>query len=45
MKQYRTGNPLREVVAIPEGFDLFNDNITKLIYGDKVAIIDYNSLS
>ncbi len=45
MKQYRIGNPLREVVAIPEWFDLFNDNITKLIYGDKVAIIDYNSLS
>ncbi|NRH20688.1 hypothetical protein HOO68_01445 [Candidatus Gracilibacteria bacterium] len=45
MKQYRVGNPLRDVVSIPEGFDCFNDNITKLIYGDKVAIIDYNSLS
>jgi sugar-specific transcriptional regulator TrmB len=45
MKEKRSGNPLRDVVAIPEGFDLFDDNITKLIYADKVAIIDYDTES
>lgn len=43
MKERRAGNPLRDVVAIPSGHDLFDDNITKLIYGDKVAIIDYDT--
>ena len=33
----------RESVTIPAGFDLFDDNITKMIYADKVAIIDYNT--
>lgn len=34
----------REIVHIPRSFDLFEDNIAKLIYSNKVAIIDYNSL-
>jgi len=33
----------REMVAIPKKYDLFEDNITKVIYGNKVAILDYNS--
>lgn len=33
----------KEVVIIPKNYDIFEDNITKIIYGDKVAIIDYNS--
>lgn len=33
----------RELVAIPKLYDLFEDNITKIIYADKVAIIDYES--
>lgn len=39
----RSSNPNREVIAIPKVFDEFDDNITKLIYADKVAIIDYES--
>lgn len=34
----------KDVVIIPKKYDLFEDNITKIIYGNKVAIIDYNSL-
>lgn len=33
----------KEVVIIPKTFDLFEDNITKIIYANKVAIIDYNT--
>lgn len=33
----------REIVSIPKKYDLFEDNISKIIYADKVAIIDYNS--
>lgn len=33
----------RDIVTIPEKFDLFEDNVSKMIYGDKVAIIDYNT--
>lgn len=33
----------REIVAIPKHFDLFDDNISKIIYANKVAIIDFNS--
>ncbi|MBX9809006.1 MarR family transcriptional regulator [Candidatus Gracilibacteria bacterium] len=42
-KPYREGNPYREVVSIPKGFDAFDDNITKLIYGNRVSIIDYDT--
>jgi sugar-specific transcriptional regulator TrmB len=45
MLERRKGNPLRDVVAIPRDHDLFEDNITKLIYKDKVAIIDYDTAS
>lgn len=34
----------KDVVIIPPKYDIFEDNITKIIYGNKVAIIDYNSL-
>lgn len=33
----------REVVVIPQGYDLFEENVTKIIYGSKVAIVDYNT--
>lgn len=41
----KTKKPLleREVVVIPKGFDLFEDNISKVIYGSKVGVIDYNT--
>jgi len=32
-----------EVVYIPKNYDLFDDNITKLIYKNKVWIIDHNN--
>lgn len=34
----------KDVVIIPKKYDLFEDNITKIIYANKVAIIDYNTL-
>lgn len=34
----------KDVVIIPPKYDIFEDNITKIIYANKVAIIDYNSL-
>jgi predicted transcriptional regulator len=42
-KADHSNNPNRDIVAIPAGFDLFDDNITKIIYGNKVAVIDYES--
>lgn len=33
----------KDVVVVSEKFDLFEDNITKIIYAHKVAIIDYNT--
>jgi len=33
----------KEVVIIPKNYDIFEDNITKIIYTNKVAIIDYNT--
>ncbi len=33
----------REMAAIPKNYDLFDDNIVKIIYGNKVAIVDYNT--
>jgi len=35
----------RFVKTIPKEFDLFEDNVTQIIYGDKVAFVDYNSQS
>jgi sugar-specific transcriptional regulator TrmB len=33
----------RAVKAIPKEFDLFEDNISLVIYGDKTAYVDYSS--
>ncbi len=33
----------REIVSIPKKYDLFEDNISKIIYANKVAIIDYDT--
>lgn len=43
MAPSRTGDPNRHIVNIPRGFDAFDDNITKLIYANKVAVIDYDA--
>ncbi len=32
-----------EILTIPRNYDLFDDNISKIIYKNKVAIIDYNT--
>lgn len=33
----------REIKVVPPDFDLFEYNISQIIYGDKVAVIDYNT--
>ena len=33
----------KDVVVIPKKVDIFEDNITKIVYANKVAIIDYNT--
>lgn len=33
----------REVKVVPPDFDLFEYNISQIIYGDKFAVIDYNT--
>lgn len=33
----------RTIKAIPRDYDLFEYNISQMIYGDKVAFVDYNS--
>ncbi|EKE26234.1 MAG: hypothetical protein ACD_4C00363G0001 [uncultured bacterium (gcode 4)] len=35
----------REVVYIPDWYELFDQNVAKMIYANKVAIIDYNTLT
>jgi len=44
-RQAKTKKPRleRNIKTIPEKYDLFDDNITQLIYGNKVAFIDYDS--
>ncbi|PIR45234.1 MAG: hypothetical protein COV10_00350 [Candidatus Vogelbacteria bacterium CG10_big_fil_rev_8_21_14_0_10_51_16] len=33
----------RDIRVVPKDFDLFEDNVTQVIYGNKVAIMDFNS--
>ncbi len=33
----------RETKVVPPEFDLFDDNVSHIIYGNKVAVIDYNT--
>ncbi len=33
----------RDIKVVPREYDPFNDNITQVIYGNKVAFVDYNS--
>ena len=33
----------KEVVIIPSEYDPFDDNITKIIYGSKIAVMDYST--
>lgn len=35
----------REIKSVPPEYDLFEYNITQVIYGDKVSIVDYNNES
>lgn len=41
----KRNKPEREVVRMPKNFWLLDDNIAKIIYKNKIAIIDYNSLT
>jgi len=43
LKTKRKPDPNRAMVAVPADFDLFNDNVSKLIYADRVAIVDHDS--
>jgi len=43
LKTSRKPDPNRATVAVPSDFDLFDDNISKLIYADRVAIVDHDS--
>lgn len=43
LKTNRKPDPNRAMVAVPADFDLFNDNVSKLIYADRVAIVDHDS--
>lgn len=43
LKQDKKKDLDREMVAIPEKYDLFEDNISKMIYRNKIAVIDYNT--
>lgn len=43
LSKYKKSRLDREVVTIPKDFDLFEDNISKVIYGSKVWVVDYNS--
>lgn len=43
LKEEKRKDINREMVAIPRQYDLFEDNVTKVVYGNKVAVIDYNS--
>ena len=33
----------REIKVVPPDFDLFEYNVSQVIYGNKVAVIDYNT--
>ena len=33
----------RSIKIVPKGFDLFDHDITQILYGNKIAFIDYNS--
>ncbi len=39
----KPSSPGRHVQTIPASFDPFDDHITKIIYADRVSIIDYES--
>ena len=43
LKEKKSKKLNREIRAIPKKYDLFEDNISKVIYANKVAIIDYNT--
>jgi len=43
LNNLKTPNSAKQVVVIPKNYDIFEDNITKIIYANKVAIIDYNT--
>lgn len=35
----------RDLVVIPKDFNIFDDNVNKIIYKNKVAVVDFNSLT
>ncbi|OGZ06879.1 MAG: hypothetical protein A2942_00480 [Candidatus Lloydbacteria bacterium RIFCSPLOWO2_01_FULL_50_20] len=42
-KMKKTPRLEREIKVVPPDFDLFEYNISQIIYGNKVAVIDYNT--
>jgi sugar-specific transcriptional regulator TrmB len=43
LSKNQKSKPRKEIVTIPKKYDLFEDDILKIIYKNKVAIIDYNT--
>lgn len=41
----KKSRPEREVAIMPQGYDQFDENVQMIIYGRKVAYVDYNSES
>lgn len=35
----------RDMVIIPKDFNIFDDNVNKIIYKNKIAVVDFNSLT
>lgn len=42
-KQSKHPRPEREIKVVPPDFDLFEYSVSEIIYGNKVAVIDYNT--
>lgn len=43
LENFKSKRLEKDVVLIPNKIDSFDDNITKIVYWDKLAIIDYNT--
>lgn len=42
-REKNTADGYRDIAMVPSSFDQFDDDITKIIYGNKVAVINYHS--
>ena len=41
LKEWKRKSLSHEVVTIPKSYDIFDDNISKVIYGDKIGILNH----